>query len=276
MQFPHPFTTPYPFYASPFVPSPYTSAGNAENQPSVSLTPYSNFSAVQSGLPTAVTFLIPPGASTINFTWRAENPASTIPPQLPFTSPPSTTHVSPRNQQEHPGPDSEEHDSIIRNTLGPSPSDAGSPGPEQTPQPKKRRKTYFSTELLKRKINNIDNEYTQWYESDADHKRRAPLERICDLVDQRTRTGRLYVHTHALGVQAWMWAYERGPDGVKPEGARKEWVEVQVGAAHPRLRGYVLHFLGNGEPRWVKAHSAVTYSIRRRASGAGDDDDYQE
>lgn len=139
-----------------------------------------------------------------------------------------------------------------------------------------RRKTYFSTELFKRKINNIDNEYTQWYESDADHKRRAPLERICDLVDQRTRTGRLYVHTHARGVQAWMWTYERGPDGVKPEGARKEWVEVQVGTAHPRLRGYVLHFLGNGEPRWVKAHSAVTYSIRRRASGAGDDDDYQE
>lgn len=72
-----------------------------------------------------------------------------------------------------------------------------------------------------------------------------------------------------------MWTYERGPDGVKPEGARKVWVEVQVGAAHPRLWGYVLHFLGSGEPRWVKAHSAVVYSIRNRTA-AGDDDDYEE
>lgn len=36
MQFPHAFTTPYPFYASPFVHSPYAGVGNAENQPSVS------------------------------------------------------------------------------------------------------------------------------------------------------------------------------------------------------------------------------------------------
>lgn len=40
MQFPQPFTTPYPFYANPFVASPYASTGNTENQPSVSPLPF--------------------------------------------------------------------------------------------------------------------------------------------------------------------------------------------------------------------------------------------
>lgn len=36
MQFPQPFMTPFPFYANPFVASPYASTGNTENQSSVS------------------------------------------------------------------------------------------------------------------------------------------------------------------------------------------------------------------------------------------------
>ncbi|KAJ8496957.1 hypothetical protein ONZ51_g778 [Trametes cubensis] len=55
--------------------------------------------------------------------------------------------------------------------------------------------------------------------------------------------------------------HQKLPAGAgKCKGPKLEWKRVRVGEAHPRLRGLVLHFLKNGEPRWVRPASLKKYA----------------
>ena len=64
--------------------------------------------------------------------------------------------------------------------------------------------------------------------------------------------GSLYVHKTPDGQENWI----RVNDGL--------WESVQAAHPHPFLKGYVLSFLSNGEPRWVTKESLRTYKGREK------------
>ena len=64
--------------------------------------------------------------------------------------------------------------------------------------------------------------------------------------------GALYVHKTPDGNKAWI----RIRDGL--------WDTVQTAHPHPFLKGYVLTFLDNGEPRWIRRESLRTYLGREK------------
>ncbi|KAL1944056.1 hypothetical protein VTO73DRAFT_3874 [Trametes versicolor] len=91
------------------------------------------------------------------------------------------------------------------------------------------------------------NEKTVWFSSTSPDLLQAPpvLSLAC--------LGDLFVHNCNDGTkQAWLCT---GPS---------QWVSVELGQAHPYLKGYVLNFCGNGEPSWVKKDTVRTYNGRKK------------
>lgn len=147
--------------------------------------------------------------------------------------------------------------------------------------------------LNTRKIRGCDAS-TEWTESHSEHPLRAmPAALLRNPRDQDglpIPTGRLHVHFHNRGSQTWMLVRRRvaarhrrdsepGPSGHPPQTAvaqegtagassepvyRREWVPARAGTKHPRLPGYVLHFLDRGEPSFVREASAREYAASKR------------
>ena len=126
---------------------------------------------------------------------------------------------------------------------------------------------------------------TEWYESHGPRARDAPPGPIRRLVQERgARVGCLHVHKHDAGAQTWMLdraapsaRHQKLPAGAgKCKGPKLEWKRVRVGEAHPRLRGLVLHFLKNGEPRWVRPASLKKYAQDNKKRDAMIADDTSE
>ncbi|RPD61618.1 hypothetical protein L226DRAFT_570332 [Lentinus tigrinus ALCF2SS1-7] len=125
------------------------------------------------------------------------------------------------------------------------------------------------------KIRGIDR-HVIWYKT-ADHATlKAPPAHLL-----RPRQHALYVHAHRRGIQAWMYfkdASERadrdhsqgtgkGKKTERKEASEREmlarWRRTYEGQEHPELDGYVLHFLQDGSPRWVRNVSAKAYEKRQ-------------
>ncbi|KAI1782835.1 hypothetical protein LXA43DRAFT_1103362 [Ganoderma leucocontextum] len=131
------------------------------------------------------------------------------------------------------------------------------------------------------KIRNLK-EHVRWYYT----KSIRPIDAVpADLLKPRHES--LYVHRFKVPFVGWqIWIYVKcaeaslrvqaaadaggnngnrdgngngngGEDGERQYG---EWRRVQIGDAHPRLKGYVLHMLDENEPRWVKEKSARDYA----------------
>ncbi|KAI9063731.1 hypothetical protein FKP32DRAFT_1676218 [Trametes sanguinea] len=88
-------------------------------------------------------------------------------------------------------------------------------------------------------------EKTIWFESSGRKLLSAPL-------PVRTpRFGDLYVHSTPDAKQMWLRT------------AEQEWMKIDLYHPHPWLPGYKIHFIANGEPRWVTQDSLRTYQTRR-------------
>ncbi|KAI9069129.1 hypothetical protein FKP32DRAFT_1671630 [Trametes sanguinea] len=87
-------------------------------------------------------------------------------------------------------------------------------------------------------------EKTTWYESSGRDLLPSPL-----LVPLAC-FGDLYVHTTPDAKQIWLQTADKG------------WLSIDVYHPHPWLPGYQLHFIANGEPRWVTQDSLRTYQTR--------------
>ncbi|OSD00149.1 hypothetical protein PYCCODRAFT_1469680 [Trametes coccinea BRFM310] len=87
-------------------------------------------------------------------------------------------------------------------------------------------------------------EKTTWYESNSQSLLPSPLSVPLACF------GDLYVHTAPDAKQVWLHT------------AEKEWKRIDNYHPHPWLPGYVLHFIANGEPRWVTQESLRTYRTR--------------
>ncbi|KAI0363037.1 hypothetical protein BV20DRAFT_1058394 [Pilatotrama ljubarskyi] len=64
------------------------------------------------------------------------------------------------------------------------------------------------------------------------------------------RFGDLYVHNSLDVKQVWLRT------------AEQQWLKIDIYHPHPWLPGYKLHFIANGEPRWVTQDSLQTYKTR--------------
>lgn len=147
--------------------------------------------------------------------------------------------------------------------------------------------------LNTRKIRGCDTS-TEWTESHSEHPLRAMpaalLRKPRDQDGSPIPLGRLHVHFHNRGSQTWMLVRRRvaarhelhpepGPSCRPPQAAvaqegtagansapvyRREWVPARAGTKHPRLPGYVLHFLDRGEPSFVREASARNYAASKR------------
>ncbi|KAI0332251.1 hypothetical protein GY45DRAFT_1369390 [Cubamyces sp. BRFM 1775] len=151
-----------------------------------------------------------------------------------------------------------------------------------------KTQTHFCPDFYTFGIRGGKGEVTEWYESHGPRARDAPPGPIRRLAQERgANIGCLHVHTHEDGVQAWM--LDRAPPSPRRQtlpacsgkrtGPKLEWRRVHVGEPHPRLRGLVLHFLNNGEPRWVRPASAKKYAKdnkKRAATMAVDSDTASE
>ena len=63
--------------------------------------------------------------------------------------------------------------------------------------------------------------------------------------------GDLFMNVFSGGIKAWVWK-------------EKAWVPIKEGDPHPRIDGYCVSFLQNGEPSWVTRKTMVTYRGKRR------------
>ena len=93
-------------------------------------------------------------------------------------------------------------------------------------------------------------EKTVWYSS------RAPTYLLDPPAVALASLGHVYVHTTPnLDQQLWLFTHARC------------WEKVHLGHPHPCLKGYVLHVLSNGEPRWVRRETYVKYTTEARKRG---------
>ncbi|KAH9903368.1 hypothetical protein C8Q73DRAFT_674433 [Cubamyces lactineus] len=148
-----------------------------------------------------------------------------------------------------------------------------------------KAQTYYCPDLYTFRIRGGEGEVTEWYESHGPRTRELPPAPIRRLAQERgADIGCLHVHTHDSGTQAWMLDLS-GPlprRHTLPAGVdqRRElklvWRRVHVGKTHPRLRGLVLHFLKNGEPRWVRPASLKKYAQDKKKLDAMIADDTSE
>ncbi|CDO77409.1 hypothetical protein BN946_scf184857.g16 [Trametes cinnabarina] len=162
-----------------------------------------------------------------------------------------------------------------------------SPGPSPHAGRNARGKTFWSPELYTCKIRDTKSA-TEWYESYGTGPRKAPPAPIRKLVRNpelagfrgsggpHVLSGRLHIHRHGERLQAWMWTgmSKRLPRSEEATGAEgtNGWVRAFEGMEHPRLKGYVLHFIENGEPRWVRETSAKQYAAGRRRRTSFEED----
>ena len=85
-------------------------------------------------------------------------------------------------------------------------------------------------------------DHTVWFSSASQDLLPSPIP-----TPNSPEDGHLYVHTASGGRrQVWMWL-------------KGEWHSVEIHHPHPRLSGYVLNMLSNGEPSWVKSETVHTY-----------------
>lgn len=87
-------------------------------------------------------------------------------------------------------------------------------------------------------------EQTVWFESLSKNFLTEPL------LVPLAHFGDLYVHSTLDAKQIWL------------RSAEQQWTKIDTYHPHPWLPGYQLHFIANGEPRWVTQDSLRTYQTR--------------
>ncbi|KAH9854544.1 hypothetical protein C2E23DRAFT_858268 [Lenzites betulinus] len=263
--------TPLPLYSlsssPPVTAAPSYMSSGVENQPYYYTLPGSAYGPPL--LP--MLLMIPSGARAFSITFEPKELASSSAfnraALVDFSA--NGSGVSPRRPDSYP----------TQNPNGQRTSAIACPQRSQQPQlTSPRRKTFYSSELHRVKMYSIKREFMEWYESHGEQAHPAPPAPIRKLIascPHAVRTGRLHLHRHDGGVQAWMWvvlAPECKRGWVKRERGEARWVEVEAGETHPRMEGHVLHFLDNGETRWVKELTASQYAAqagrRKRARAA--------